>query len=351
MNIVLLGKWIWKFFNSDHKALWKDIICLKYKFRCPSTNSFFWKEINSLIPIIKVGFRKIVGNGKNIKFWTDLWSGSRCLAETFPIAFSKTRKPDITLAGVWQTGVLNLCLTRGVSASLRQEKIDILQLLSNTTLNDLDDSVFWLIEGNGIYSVKSCYALLNSNGFNLDLKKSIWLAKVPLKIKLFCWLVLQNRILTQDNLEKRGWHGPNKCLFCRDIETVNHLFCTCSFWKRSWDLFNTHNDKQITVNLTSLDSIWDSCLALDKPKRIYAVSFFAVFCWSVWLERNKKAFTDTKGLSFTTLVYSINHNFHLWTGFDLRLDRGVRQQGRQVGPGGIDANAQGMEEESDEDLL
>jgi zinc-binding in reverse transcriptase len=35
--------------------------------------------------------------------------------------------------------------------------------------------------------------------------KSTWLAGIPLKIKVFLWLVKQNKILTKDNLLKKVW--------------------------------------------------------------------------------------------------------------------------------------------------
>jgi hypothetical protein len=37
--------------------------------------------------------------------------------------------------------------------------------------------------------------------------KKIWKVKIPLKIKIFMWLMNQNTILTKDNLLKRNWQG------------------------------------------------------------------------------------------------------------------------------------------------
>jgi hypothetical protein len=44
-----------------------------------------------------------------------------------------------------------------------------------------------------------------------------WKAKIPLKIKIFTWLVFQNAILTKDNLSKRKWKSNISCAFCTEI--------------------------------------------------------------------------------------------------------------------------------------
>jgi hypothetical protein len=42
----------------------------------------------------------------------------------------------------------------------------------------------------------------------------LWKWKIPLKVKLFCWLMFENKILTWDNLTKRGIIGPSRCVLC-----------------------------------------------------------------------------------------------------------------------------------------
>jgi hypothetical protein len=67
MNKALLCKWLWKYHNSEHKGLWKDIIRCRYHNRRTLINaSPFWKEINKEILIFK-----IIDNGTTISFWQD----------------------------------------------------------------------------------------------------------------------------------------------------------------------------------------------------------------------------------------------------------------------------------------
>lgn len=54
----------------------------------------------------------------------------------------------------------------------------------------------------GSFSVKSVYNALSTNE-NGPYHKKIWQGKIPAKIKIFLWLVLNNAVLTKDNLVKR----------------------------------------------------------------------------------------------------------------------------------------------------
>jgi hypothetical protein len=58
---------------------------------------------------------------------------------------------------------------------------------------------------------------------------------VAITLKLFVWLLLEQRILTWDKLTKRGFLGPSICLLCKESEeNVLHLFGECSFIKNIW---------------------------------------------------------------------------------------------------------------------
>jgi zinc-binding in reverse transcriptase len=51
------------------------------------------------------------------------------------------------------------------------------------------------------------------------------------------WLMTPNRILTTDNLIRRGWSLVNICFMCRvDCESVDHLFNTCPISRSLYNL-------------------------------------------------------------------------------------------------------------------
>ena len=60
----------------------------------------------------------------------------------------------------------------------------------------------------------------------------IWNKSLPNKISCFIWLAVRYRILTWENLQKKGKQGPGICVLCNaNGETVEHLFTKCAVWK------------------------------------------------------------------------------------------------------------------------
>lgn len=48
------------------------------------------------------------------------------------------------------------------------------------------------------------------------------------------WLMMNNAILTKDNLLKRKWKGDPKCCFCKTPESILHLIFQCHVAKTVW---------------------------------------------------------------------------------------------------------------------
>jgi hypothetical protein len=81
--------------------------------------------------------------------------------------------------------------------------------------------------------VKSVYMHLTKNDIGL-LYKSIWKAKIPLKVKIFMWMLAQKSILTKDNMIVRNWQGDPSCYFCGDTESLDHSLFQCPIAKVVW---------------------------------------------------------------------------------------------------------------------
>jgi hypothetical protein len=55
----------------------------------------------------------------------------------------------------------------------------------------------------------------------------MWKIKVPPRIHIFLWLLANNKVLTRDNFVKRRNVDDKTYLFCKEYETVHHLFFDC----------------------------------------------------------------------------------------------------------------------------
>lgn len=69
----------------------------------------------------------------------------------------------------------------------------------------------------------------------------VWKMKVPPRMKVFAWLVFYNKILTRDNLAKRGWQLASICFLCRDAcENIKHMFSECTLTLEVYDKVSLH---------------------------------------------------------------------------------------------------------------
>ena len=57
--------------------------------------------------------------------------------------------------------------------------------------------------------------------------KKLWKNKLPLKLKVFVWQALHNRLPTGVDLKRKKWRGDANCPLCGVPETVDHVLFQC----------------------------------------------------------------------------------------------------------------------------
>jgi hypothetical protein len=99
----------------------------------------------------------------------------------------------------------------------------------------------WQPDPDAGYSVRGAYQLLTSQypftpGEAEDL---VWHKQVPLKISIFAWRLLRDRLPTKSNLVARGIISPEDqyCVSgCGGIESAQHIFLSCGTFGYLWAL-------------------------------------------------------------------------------------------------------------------
>jgi hypothetical protein len=184
-------------------------------------------------------------------------------------------------------------------------------ILATCALGSEKDKPIWIWEKNKQFSVKTMYAHLCGADIEKPNKK-MWKAKIPLKIKIFMWLMQHDAILTKDNLIKRKWQGDKSCRFCRMDESVTHLFFDCSLARYVWSLVALVIGADCRPS--TLDQFWEWCdRFLPRNKNIHMVGL-AVVCWTIWQTRNLVCFEKKQVRSPTEIICLPSSFITYWAG-------------------------------------
>ena len=95
----------------------------------------------------------------------------------------------------------------------------------------------WTTSKSGAFLVKSLYSMLEPRVSLLFPCGSIWRANVPSKVAFFAWEASWGKILTLEQVQRRGYSLANRCFLClSEVEMVDHLLLHCVKMRALWSL-------------------------------------------------------------------------------------------------------------------
>lgn len=165
------------------------------------------------------------------------------------------------------------------------------------------DKCIWLGGKNEQYIVKDGYALLINN-LSSPLSiiwEKIWNRDGILKVNIFYWEMVHEKILIAENLKKRNIQGPSNCVFCaRQEESIKHLFYHCPFSMETWRL-----SLMLVFKFLDIPLEWNEMFIVCRfqyPIIRNSTSFFMCswmvvtkyLCQTIWLCRNQAIFQDKR---------------------------------------------------------
>jgi len=157
----------------------------------------------------------------------------------------------------------------------------------------------WLPDPSGGYTVRGAYSLLTSQvrhveDYALDL---VWHKQVPLKVFVFAWRLISDRLPTKTNLIARRVLSTDmsSCVAgCGHPETAQHLFLLCNTFGSLWHLVRDW----IGCYGVDADNISDHFLQFThlpgdgNARRSFMQLVWLLCVCVVWNERNNRLFNN-----------------------------------------------------------
>ncbi|GAU13344.1 hypothetical protein TSUD_42980 [Trifolium subterraneum] len=216
-----------------------------------------------------------VGDESNSFFWTDPWVVGTPLCERFGRLFDLTENKSALVAEMfvlgWGAGGAAWVWHRLLRAWEEEMLGECQTLLFNLSLQDhSSDRWLWQPDLDDGYSV-------------------------PLKVSIFAWRLMLDRLPTKANLVIRGIlpEAEHLCVSrCGAVESAQHLFISCSTFGSLWPLVSSWIGSSLVTAQTLSDHFtqFTTSAGDTRARRSFMQLIWLACVWVVWTERNHKLF-------------------------------------------------------------
>jgi hypothetical protein len=297
-NQALLARQAWRLLNKP-ESLCARLLKAKYyphgnllETVFPKDTSQSWKGVEHGLDLIKRGVIWRVGNGEKIQIWRDNWirrNGSlKITGKKKNTRIKRVKELFGNGTNGWNEDLVN-------SLFYPHDAEEVLKIRVGP--NQVQDSVAWNAEKNGLFSVKSAYKLAINIKKETPLASSsapdgkrniwqrIWKAQVPNKVRIFSRRLALDNLPTQKNKWRRKLEVLNTCLICGNgTEDSFHAVVECT---KARALRQRMRDFWILPKEESLRKIGKDWLVvlLDNTNKDLHQAILLTF-WRAWHLRN-----------------------------------------------------------------
>ncbi|GJX92578.1 RNA-directed DNA polymerase, eukaryota, reverse transcriptase zinc-binding domain protein [Tanacetum coccineum] len=264
---------------------------------------------------------RVLGDGRDIRFWIDRWVDNRRLCDRLPRFYHLDRKKEgyIPDKGSWVNGGWRWewDWVRSIRGRVSKEFEELLSVMQNIVVHsNCRDKWFWSLDEDGVFTVKMLARLVDERILHVKSggRETIWNYLVPKKVNIFIWRALKGRLPVREELDRRGIDLDSVlCPCCNNIvETCAHSLVTCDLTS-VWDkIFNWW--KVACVNAFSIKEFFSSNGGVNMATALSHV--WQAVIWTsgyfIWKERNARAF-EKKVSSTNKLVQDIQLKSFEWT--------------------------------------
>ena len=239
--------------------------------------------------------------GDRVPLWHDRWWGKIPLKEAFPALFAcaSNQAATITLCIVNQREGMLRAWDVTFNRNFNDWEVDLVMdfldfLHSHVPVREEDDGWRWRRKRIGDFDTKSFNTALRGN---MEVKlfpwQSIWGSKAPRRIVFFLWTTTWGKILTNDNLMRRGHVMAEWCCMCRGTgETVDHLMLHCPLMSGLWNYIFHSFGIQWILSAQVMDLLFAWRNWFGKHSSAIWNLVLAYLMWIIWREHNRRIFEE-----------------------------------------------------------
>jgi hypothetical protein len=325
-NQALLGKWLWRFAH-EVGAWWRSVLVAKYGVDWGGWRSGaitgshgvgLWKYISKGWQDFRGHCCFVPGEGSRILFWEDIWCGDRALKEAFPVLHSIATNKGASIADNMELSNGSIHWNIQFFRLFHDWEVELVasfyKCLYDCKLRGGGaDKLRWLHSSKGVFEVKSFYRALSPSGSSAFPWRSIWRSKAPPRVAFFAWTAAWGKILTVDNLRRRGLVVVNRCWLCEsDGESVDHLLLHCGAARALWNAFFVRFGLYwvMPCSVKELLACWWSC-GRSRSAVVWKMVPLCIM-WCIWSERNLRCFEDSSR-SIEDLLHFFMYTLFSWT--------------------------------------
>uniref|UniRef100_A0A803Q6Y9 CCHC-type domain-containing protein n=1 Tax=Cannabis sativa TaxID=3483 RepID=A0A803Q6Y9_CANSA len=226
---------------------------------------------------------------KNVRCATDPWLPGNTTFTPYSYGgdpfFTKKKKNNISANRQWDTQVLEHHFG----------DIEIERILS-IPLSPFpkEDKLIWHHSDTGFYTVKTGYHLTvsldsvnehSSSSSHRQWWNRLWSLRLPKKVKIFAWRLINDALPTSMNLAYRKITPTTACSLCKcGWETIGHAIFCCDRAKAVWKKFRYNVYMPNIGNIKGFD-IFSHLAATHNDADLQLIT---CLMWSIWSERNKE---------------------------------------------------------------
>jgi ribonuclease HI len=301
-NQAMLGKQAWRLITNP-TSLCARVLKGRYfpntdflSAGKPRSASFTWRSILFGRELLKKGIRWGIGDGESVKIMTDNWIPGHQQGTIKPLtpipSTAKVRYLMNEHGNGWEEDTVRAFFHDELAEEILQVPI---------SRHGGADFVSWPHDRFGQYSVRSAYNLARtesffccqntggrgaSSDFAAEQKcwKELWKISAPGKMKIVLWRMVHDCLPTGHQLVHRHIPADDQCVFCGQVERVEHLFLFCPLAREIWKEIKQHYPLQLRRKELVNAKQWVFDFLKRESKTNATV--LAVVVWHIWNARN-----------------------------------------------------------------